>query len=118
MNQKNEHRDYDNEEEYEDVDEDEEEEEEKENKFDKELNYILEINENIKNSDEYTFFKDTLDSVKLNDVESINMLYQELTPEKVKELEEVYHAKKFIINYQGKDLEISRRILNIKRNVK
>ena len=117
LNQKNEHRDYDDyEDEYED-EEDEEEEEEKENKFDKELNYILEINENIKNSDEYTFFKDTLDTVKLNDIESINMLYKELTPEQVKELEEVYHAKKFKINYQGKDLEISRRILNIKRNV-
>jgi hypothetical protein len=114
--------DYNNDSEEEEEDDEEEEQEEeqknedKEKKFNKKLNYILEINENIKNSDEYQFFKDTMDYVKKNDADSINMLYKELTSEKIKELEEVYHAKKFKVNYQGKNLEISRRILNIKRN--
>ena len=113
--------DYDNESEEEEEEQDEEEEKEQEQedknkKFNKRLNYILEVNENIKNSDEYQFFKDAMDYVKNNDAVSINMLYKELTPEKIKELEEVYHAKKFKVNYQGQNLEISRRIVNIKRN--
>ena len=94
----------------------EEEEEESKNILDKRITYILESNENIKNSDEYLFFKETLDNIKISDVESINMLNKELPPEKIKQLEEVYHMKKYKINYQGKEIEIPRRIINIKRN--
>ena len=96
--------------------EDEEEVNENETNLDKSLNFILESNENIKNSNEYQFFKDTLDYIKQSDPESISMLNNELSPEKIKQLEDVYHIKKFKVNYQGKELEIPRRILNIKRN--
>ena len=95
---------------------DEEEENENENILDKNINFSLESNKNIKNSNEYQFFKDSLDYIKQNDPESINMLYKELSPEKIKQLEDVYHITKFKVNYQGKELEIPRRILNINRN--
>ena len=94
----------------------EEEEEQKENILDNNINNILESNQNIKNSDEYQFFKETLDSVKKNDPESFNMLTQELDQEKIKQLEEIYRIKKLKVNYQGIELEIPRRIVNIKRN--
>ena len=92
------------------------EEEERENNLNKNLNWILETNENIKNSDEYKFFKDILDLIKLNDAECINILNKEIEPEKIKQLEEVYHTKKFKFIYQGEELEIPRRILSIRRN--
>ena len=94
----------------------EEEEEQKENILDNNINNILESNQNIKISDEYQFFKETLDSVKKNDPESFNMLTQELDQEKIKQLEEIYRIKKLKVNYQGIELEIPRRIVNIKRN--
>ena len=97
--------------------ESEEEEENKENEsnLNNNLNYVLESNENIKNSDEYQFFKNTLDSIKQNDPESINALNEQLSPEKIQQLEEVYHLKKFSVIYQGKEYNIPRKILNIKR---
>ena len=95
---------------------DEEEENENENILDKNINFSLESNKNIKNSNEYQFFKDSLDYIKQNDPESINMLYKELSPEKIKQLEDIYHITKIKVNYQGRELEIPRRILNIKRN--
>ena len=94
----------------------EEEEEENEDKIDKSLNYILESNENIRNSDEFLYFKNILDYIKQTDKECIDILYKELSQEKIKQLEEIYHIKKYKINYQGKEMEIPRRILNIKRN--
>ena len=97
---------------------DEEEENEKESFLEKTINFILESNTNIKNSNEYQYFKDSLDYIKQNDPESINMLNKELSPEKIKQLEDIYHITKFKVNYHGKELEIPRRILNIKRNGK
>ena len=94
----------------------EEEEEEKENQVDKSITYVLESNENIKNSDEYLYFKNTLDYISQNDKECIDILNKELTPEKIEQIENVYHIKKYKINYQGKEMEIPRRIINIKRN--
>ena len=86
--------------------------------LEKTINFILESNTNIKNSNEYQYFKDSLDYIKQNDPESINMLNKELSPEKIKQLEDVYHITKFKVSYHGKELEIPRRILNIKRNGK
>ena len=94
----------------------EEEEEENEDKIDKSISYILESNENIKNSDEFLYFKNTLDYIKQNDKECIDILYKELSEDKIRQLEEIYHIKKYKIYYQGKEMEISRRIINIKRN--
>ena len=94
----------------------EEEEEENEDKIDKNITYILESNENIKNSDEFLFFKNTLDYIKQSDKECIDILYKELSEDKIKQLEEIYHIKKYKINYQGKEIEIPRRIIYIKRN--
>ncbi len=93
-----------------------EEEEENENKIDKSISYILESNENIKNSDEFLYFKNTLDYIKQNDKECIDILYKELSHDKCEQLEDIYHIKKYKINYQGKEIEIPRRIINIKRN--
>ena len=94
-----------------------EEEEENEDQVDKSITYVLESNENIKNSDEYLYFKNTLDYIKQNDKECIDILNKELTQEKIQQLENIYHIKKYKINYQGKEMEIPRRIINIKRNV-
>jgi len=94
-----------------------EEEEENEDQVDKSITYVLESNENIKNSDEYLYFKNTLDYIKQNDKECIDILNKELTQEKIEQLENVYHMKKYKINYQGKEIEIPRRIINIKRNM-
>ena len=94
-----------------------EEEEENEDHIDKTITYVLESNENIKNSDEYLYFKNTLDYIKQNDKECFDILNIELTHEKIEQLENIYHIKKYKINYQGKEMEISRRIINIKRNV-
>ena len=94
----------------------EEEEEENEDKIDKSISYILESNENIKNSDEFLYFKNTLDYIKKNDKECIDILYKELSEDKIRQLEEIYHIKKYKIYYQGKEMEIPRRIINIKRN--
>jgi len=94
-----------------------EEEEENEDQVDKSVTYVLESNENIKNSDEYLYFKNTLDYIKQNDKECIDTLNKELTHEKIQQLENIYHIKKYKINYQGKEMEIPRRIINIKRNV-
>jgi hypothetical protein len=93
-----------------------EEEEENEDQVDKSITYVLESNENIKNSDEYLYFKNTLDYIKQNDKECIDILNKELTQEKIQQLENIYHIKKYKINYQGKEMEIPRRIINIKRN--
>ena len=100
-------------------DEEEEEEDEDivENKLNIDINYILEQNINIKNSDEYKFFKETLDYLKQTDIECINMINKELDNEKLKKLEDIYHAKKIKVNYQGKEFEIPRKILNIKKNL-
>ena len=51
-----------------------EEEEENEDQVDKSITYVLESNENIKNSDEYLYFKNTLDYIKQNDKECIDIL--------------------------------------------
>ena len=77
----------------------------------------MESNENIKNSDEFLYFKNTLDYIKQNDKECIDILYKELSEDKIRQLEEIYHIKKYKIYYQGKEMEIPRRIINIKRNV-
>ena len=100
-------------------DEEEEEEDEDivENKLNIDINYILEQNINIKNSDEYKFFKETFDYLKQTDIECINMINKELDNEKLKKLEDIYHAKKIKVNYQGKEFEIPRKILNIKKNL-
>ena len=97
-------------------DEDEEDEDEEiiENKLNNDINYILEQNNNIKNSDEYIFFKETLDYLKKTDNECIKFIESKLTPDKLKRLEDIYHAKKIKVNYQGKEFEIPRKILNIK----
>ena len=105
-----------------DSNEDEEEEEENdeetsENKLNCDINYILEQNNNIKNSDEYKFFKETLDYLKETDIECINIINKELDKDKLKKLEDIYHAKKIKVNYQGKEFEIPRKILNIKKNL-
>ena len=114
---KNENGKYNYNEEYDtESEEEEEDEEKKENILDKNINFILEENQNIKNSDEYQFFKETIDTVKKNDPECFNMLIKELNQEKIKQLEEIYYIKKYKVNYQGKELEIPRRIVNIKRN--
>ena len=98
-------------------DEEEEEEEIVENKLNIDINYILEQNENIKNSDEYKFFKESLDYLKQTDIECINMINKELENDKLKQLENIYHTKKIKVNYQGKEFEIPRKILNIKNNI-
>ena len=101
---------------YEEESESEEEEPDKENDiFDKNLNFIFEANDNIIKSDEYQYFKDTLDSIKNNDNECINKLSNYISQEKIKQLEDIYHVKKLKVNYQGKELQIARRIVNIKR---
>ena len=97
--------------------ESEEEEQDKDKSiFDKNLNYIFEANANIKTSNEYQYFKDTLDYVKQHDFECFNKFCHDLNQLKIKQLEEIYHVKKFKVYYQGKELEIPRRIVNIKRN--
>ena len=97
--------------------ESEEEEQDKDKSiFDKNLNYIFEANTNIKTSNEYQYFKDTLDYVKQHDFECFNKFCHDLNQLKIKQLEEIYHVKKFKVYYQGKELEIPRRIVNIKRN--
>ena len=98
-------------------DEEEEEEEIVENKLNIDINYILEQNENIKNSDEYKFFKESLDYLRQTDIECINMINKELENDKLKQLENIYHTKKIKVNYQGKEFEIPRKILNIKKNI-
>lgn len=103
---------------YDDDSESEEEEEDKDNFLDKTINYILESNENIKYSDEYQYFKECFNLLKKEDPEIINKLKKELNDEKIKQLEEVYHIKKLKVNFQGKELEIPRRIVNIKRDNK
>ena len=100
--------------------EDEEEEEEEEiiqNKLNIDINYILEQNNDIKNSDEYKFFKESLDYLKQTDIDCINMLNKELGQEQLKQLEEIYYMKKIKVNYQGKEFEIPRKIVNIKKNL-
>ena len=99
---------------------DEEEEEDEdivENKLNIDINYILEQNKNIKNSDEYKFFKETLDNLKQTDIECINLLNKELDKDKLNQLEDIYHMKKIKVNYQGKEFEIPRKIVNIKKNL-
>ena len=95
--------------------EEEEEEEENDeviqNKLNTNINYILAQNIIIKNSDEYAYFKEILD-----DDECKNILKSEFEYEKFKELEDIYHTKKIKVNYQGKEFEIPRKILNIKKN--
>ena len=101
----------------EDEEEEETDEETSENKLNYDINYILEQNNNIKNSDEYKFFKETLDYLKETDIECINLINKELDKDKLKKLEDIYHAKKIKVNYQGKEFEIPRKILNIKKNL-
>ena len=101
----------------EDEEEEETDEETSENKLNYDINYILEQNNNIKNSDEYKFFKETLDYLKETDIECINLINKELDKDKLKKLEDIYHAKKIKVNYQGKEFEIPRKLLNIKKNL-
>ena len=103
-----------------DSENEEDEDEEKENiqnKLNININYFLDKNNNIKDSDEYQFFKETLDNLKQTDIECINMLNKELDKEKLSQLEEIYHMKKIKVNYQGKEFEIPRKIVNIKKNL-
>ena len=88
-----------------------------ESKLNIDINYILEQNNNIKNSDEYKFFKESLDYLKETDIECINMIKKELDEDKLKKLEDIYYVKKIKVNYQGKEFEIPRKILNIKKNL-
>ena len=88
-----------------------------ESKLNIDINYIIEQNNNIKNSDEYKFFKESLDYLKETDIECINMIKKELDDDKLKKLEDIYYVKKIKVNYQGKEFEIPRKILNIKKNL-
>ena len=97
--------------------EEDEDEEIIQNKLNIDINYILEQNKNIKNSDEYQFFKETLDNLKQTDIECINLLNKELDKDKLNQLEDIYHMKKIKVNYQGKEFEIPRKIVNIKKNL-
>ena len=96
--------------------EEDEDEEIIQNKLNIDINYILEQNKNIKNSDEYQFFKETLDNLKQTDIECINLLNKELDKDKLNQLEDIYLMKKIKVNYQGKEFEIPRKIVNIKKN--
>ena len=96
--------------------EEDEDEEIIQNKLNIDINYILEQNKNIKNSDEYQFFKETLDNLKQTDIGCITMLNKELDKDKLNQLEDIYHMKKIKVNYQGKEFEIPRKIVNIKKN--
>ena len=109
--------DSDNEEEEEENEEEDEDKEKTFNKINTDISYILEQNINIKNSDEFQFFKESLDFLKLTDIECINYLNKELSNDKLKQLEDIYHVKKVKVNYQGKEFEIPRKILNIKKNL-
>ena len=97
--------------------EEDEDEEIIQNKLNIDINFILEQNKNIKNSDEYQFFKETLDNLKQTDIECINLLNKELDKDKLNQLEDIYHMKKIKVNYQGKEFEIPRKIVNIKKNL-
>ena len=109
--------DSEDEEEDNEVEDEEEDEETIPNKLNTDINYILEQNNDIKSSDEYNFFKECLDCLKKTDIECINMLNKEFDQDKLEQLEEIYHAKKIKVNYQGKEFEIPRKILNIKKNL-
>ena len=107
----------DKEEEEEESDEDEDVDELIKNKLNIDITNILKQNNDIKNSDEYKFFKESLDYLKQTDIECINMLNKELDREELNQLEEIYHMKKIKVNYQGKEFEIPRKIVNIKKNL-
>ena len=107
----------DKEEEEEESDEDEDVDEFIKNKLNIDITNILKQNNDIKNSDEYKFFKESLDYLKQTDIECINMLNKELDREELNQLEEIYHMKKIKVNYQGKEFEIPRKIVNIKKNL-
>jgi hypothetical protein len=73
-------------------------------------------NENIKNSDVYQYFTNTLNFLKNYNQGLIDNFYNSLGVNDKKTLEHLIHTRQVKINYKNEEYSIPRRTVKIRRN--
>ena len=74
-------------------------------------------NENIKNSDVYQYFTNTLNFLKNYNQGLIDNFYNSLNNNDKKTLENLLHTRQVKINYKNEEYSIPRRTVKIRRNI-
>ena len=74
-------------------------------------------NENIKNSDVYQYFTNTLNFLKNYNQGLIDNFYNSLNNNDKKTLENLIHTRQVKINYKNEEYSIPRRTVKIRRNI-
>ena len=100
-----------NEEEYEDSEND------LDNSFYESIKNSLKENSFIMKNDEFKIFSETLYNIKNNDEILSNELFKNFNKKETKMLNDLLYVRNVKIEYNGKNFEVPRRTLKIKRNI-